>query len=82
MMHLANAQLNAGNECDLVETFLSTCMSSEGVFCEAYSIQASVAAKNYLSCDSEATESANKGRKTPWFSSQNDTAAKHATDPK
>merc|ERR1719502_171781 len=82
MMHLANAQLNAGNECDLVETFLSTCMSSEGIFCEAYSIQASVAAKNYLSCDSEATESANKGRKTPWFSSQNDTAAKHATNPK
>merc|ERR1719408_712765 len=75
--HMVSAQLSSGNECGLIETFLTTCMSSEGIFCEAYSIQATVAAKQYLSCDSD-SEDANKGRKTPWFSNQNASAVESA----
>merc|ERR1719231_1861701 len=52
--HMANAQINSGNTCGLVETFLTTCMATtDSVFCEAYSIQAKVAAKSYLSCDDD-----------------------------
>merc|ERR1719408_458768 len=77
MTRLASSQIEAGNKCDLVETFLTTCLSTEGIFCEAYSIQASVAAKSYLSCDSS-VEDASSGRKTPWFSNQNSSAVSKA----
>merc|ERR1711998_51679 len=59
--HMAAAEIAEGNTCGLVGTFLTTCMASDNVFCEAYSIQATVAAKAYLGCDAASLETT--GRK-------------------
>ena len=68
LAHMVNTQYDAGNTCGLVETFLTTCMTSSDIFCKVYSIQAEEASKTYMGCDSDSTTTS---RKTPWFSNAN-----------
>merc|ERR1712216_157647 len=51
LAHMVNTQYDAGNTCGLVETFLTTCMTSSDIFCKVYSIQAEEASKTYMGCD-------------------------------
>ena len=76
----ARKRIEAGEECDMIEMFLSTCFSTEGIFCEAYSIEASVAATSSMGCSSSDADSTSTSRKTPWFSNDDDKVA-NATTP-